>query len=54
MDEWSSIFLIGAIAYLAPAIIFIIFGSGNIQHWNDLQTNDERESEEEPSTIHMN
>lgn len=49
IDEWSTIFLIGAIAYIAPAIIFMIFGSGKIQYWNDLQKNADS-SCEEPST----
>lgn len=35
MDEWQYVFGIGAMAYIAPAIIFIIFGSGEVQKWND-------------------
>lgn len=34
IDEWSSIFLIGGLVYVGTAIIFIIFGSVEIQKWN--------------------
>lgn len=34
MKEWSYIFMIDAFLYIFTAIIFIIFGSGNIQKWN--------------------
>ncbi|XP_037025020.1 sialin-like [Bradysia coprophila] len=56
IDEWSSVFLIGAIAYIAPAILFIIFGSGKIQYWNDLDLpkTDDHKSEEESSTKRKN
>lgn len=43
MDQWRYIFIIGAVAYILPAIIFSIFGSAKIQKWNDL-------SKEEAST----
>lgn len=32
------IFIIGCVAYVVPAIVFIIFGSGNIQKWNEIPT----------------
>lgn len=51
-DEWSWIFLIGAIAYIASAILFILFGSGNIQYWNDLENKDTECGE--PSSISKN
>lgn len=35
MDEWQYVFGIGALVYIIPAIIFIIFGSGEVQKWND-------------------
>lgn len=28
-------FLIGMILYIVPAVIFIFFGSGEVQPWND-------------------
>lgn len=45
MDEWQYVFGIGALVYIIPAIIFIIFGSGEVQEWNNKkQTKDETES----------
>lgn len=35
MFEWQWIFLIGACVYILPALFFISFGSGEIQHWNE-------------------
>lgn len=35
MDEWQYVFGIGALVYILPAIIFIIFGSGEVQEWNE-------------------
>lgn len=36
VDEWNSIFLIGAAAYIVPALVFMVFGSGSIQSWNEI------------------
>lgn len=36
VDEWNMIFLIGAAAYIVPAAVFMIFGSGSIQSWNEI------------------
>lgn len=35
IDEWNTIFRINAVFYVAPAVFFIIFGSGKVQKWND-------------------
>uniref|UniRef100_A0A1L8DET0 Putative permease of the major facilitator superfamily protein n=2 Tax=Nyssomyia neivai TaxID=330878 RepID=A0A1L8DET0_9DIPT len=35
LEDWRIIFIIGAIAYITPAIVFMIFGSGVTQSWND-------------------
>lgn len=35
MEQWSYIFMIGAVAYILPALIFAIFGTGKTQKWND-------------------
>lgn len=35
LNEWQYVFGIGALAYIIPAAIFIAFGSGNVQKWND-------------------
>lgn len=39
MNEWTYIFIIGSIAYIGPAILYSIFGSAEVQKWND-STND--------------
>lgn len=33
--EWSHLFTIGAVAYIVPALVFILFGSGEVQPWNE-------------------
>ncbi|XP_041783948.1 sialin-like [Anopheles merus] len=35
MEEWQYVFIIGAAAYIVPALIFIVFGSGQVQKWNE-------------------
>ncbi|CAD7089582.1 unnamed protein product [Hermetia illucens] len=35
--EWRLIFVINAFFYLIPGFLFIIFGSGELQPWNNLQ-----------------
>lgn len=35
IEAWNKIFMIGATAYILPAIIFAIFGSGVVQPWNE-------------------
>lgn len=35
MNEWQWIFIIGAFVYIIPALIFMAFGSGEVQKWND-------------------
>lgn len=35
-DEWRYVFLIGAGIYLVSALIFLIFGSGYVQEWNNI------------------
>lgn len=47
-EEWKWIFMIGAVFYIAPAIQFIIFGSTDVQKWNNSeqkQTGDDVENE---------
>lgn len=36
-EEWKWIFLIGAILYIVPAIQFMIFGSTEVQKWNNCE-----------------
>lgn len=40
--EWKQIFLVGAAMYIGCAIVFIIFGSGQIQHWNEPKKSKEK------------
>ncbi|CAG9831759.1 unnamed protein product [Diabrotica balteata] len=42
---WRIIFIIAACVYTAAAIIFIIFGSAEVQPWNDEEQNNEKEEE---------
>lgn len=39
MNEWQLIFWIGAAVYIGSGIVFCIFGSGQIQHWNYIENN---------------
>lgn len=36
MAGWSIVLLIGGIIYIAPALLYWIFGSAEVQPWNDL------------------
>lgn len=40
MDEWQYIFGIGAMVYIIPALIFMLFGSGEVQKWNNKKDDD--------------
>lgn len=45
MEEWQYVFGIGALVYIIPAVFFIIFGSGEVQEWNQKKdTNEASES----------
>lgn len=35
IEQWKYIFWIGGLFYIIPALIFMIFGSGEIQPWNN-------------------
>lgn len=39
-SEWNAVFWIGGLAYIVPVIFFWIFGSGEVQPWNEIATND--------------
>jgi len=34
-SEWQNVFFLSAAVYAVGAVIFVIFGSGNRQHWAD-------------------
>lgn len=39
VDQWHIIFYISAVIYFLGNLIFVLFGSGEIQWWNDLSSN---------------
>lgn len=41
MNEWTYIFIIGAAAYIVPALVYSVFGSAKTQHWNDATKEEE-------------
>lgn len=49
MDEWTYVFVIGAVAYILPALIFSLFGSGEVQKWNDSDASETAKPENERS-----
>lgn len=50
MDEWQYIFGIGAMVYIIPGIVFILFGSGEVQKWNS-KKDDDADSEEKSTKM---
>lgn len=34
IEGWRSVFLIGGFAYMGPALLFMLFGSADVQRWN--------------------
>lgn len=45
IEQWTKVFFIGAAAYIGPAIIFAIFGSGKVQKWNESKDKVTKDSE---------
>lgn len=35
IENWNNVFLLGSIMYIVPAIVFMFFGSGEVQPWNE-------------------
>lgn len=35
IGAWNNVFLVGSVVYIVPAIVFMLFGSGQVQPWND-------------------
>lgn len=50
MDQWQYIFTIGALVYIIPGIIFIFFGSGDVQSWNEKKDTKTTSQVESPAT----
>lgn len=44
-EEWTKIFWIGGGVYIVPALVFMVFGSGEVQKWNDLSDSKEKDME---------
>lgn len=45
IEQWTKVFFIGAGAYIIPAIIFAIFGSGKVQKWNESKEKVKKDAE---------
>ncbi|XP_023015544.2 sialin [Leptinotarsa decemlineata] len=43
LNEWHTIFYIGSSVYIGCGIIFCIFGSGDVQPWNDIVSTEKKE-----------
>lgn len=39
--EWNNLFMISGGIYIATAVVFLLFGSGDIQKWNTLKPEDD-------------
>lgn len=57
MAEWHKIFSIGATVYLASGVFFCVFGSGETQPWNSVETEETKDNtkktdiDEEPKGV---
>lgn len=45
MEQWKNVFLISAAMYVVSGLIFIAFGSGKVQSWNDVKKKSEPTTE---------
>ncbi|XP_021707113.1 sialin [Aedes aegypti] len=45
MEQWKNVFLISAAMYVVSGLIFIAFGSGKVQSWNDVKQKSEPTTE---------
>lgn len=45
VEQWRLVFFIAAAFYLVGNALFIIFGSGEVQEWNDPSAKKRRNSE---------
>lgn len=43
LHEWHIIFYIGSSVYIASAIIFCIFGTGETQPWNNIEDEEKKD-----------
>lgn len=47
--EWRPVFLTGASLYIASAVYFILFGTGETQSWNYVAPAEDEETDKRPS-----
>ena len=47
IEAWRIVFLIGSASFIICNLIFVIFGSSDIQPWNALEPSNEEEAVEE-------
>lgn len=45
--EWRPVFILGASVYFAAAAYFIVFGTGELQEWNEIVVKDKQKDEKE-------
>lgn len=41
MTEWRNVFVLDGSLYIASAIFFMYFGSGEVQRWNKVKSDDD-------------
>lgn len=49
LAEWKKIFYVGSSVYIASAIVFAFFGTGETQPWNEITAKDEKRDMDEDS-----
>lgn len=47
VDEWNQIFFISSAMYIFTAISFMLFGSGEVQYWNDESNKTKEDSQQQ-------
>ncbi|CAH0725775.1 unnamed protein product, partial [Brenthis ino] len=53
-EQWRPVFFIGASVYIVSAVFFILFGSGNTQHWNYVEMKKNEGKEERAKSDDLN
>lgn len=44
LEEWKKIFYLGSSVYIASAGVFIFFGTGEMQPWNEISVDEEKDN----------
>lgn len=50
-EQWDKVFYIAAAIFIANAVFYLIFASGEVQPWNDQETEEERRSKEQQRAV---